>query len=69
MSDDSDANRLYVVLLNDEGQYSLWPKEKQRPAGWRLARMEGSKAECSKYVDSVWTDMRPSSLRRKVTLH
>ena len=54
----------YVVLVNEEEQYSLWPAAKVVPAGWRLAGKEGSEQECTAFVDEVWTDMRPLSLRK-----
>jgi len=60
--------RMYMVLVNDEGQYSLWPQGKAVPNGWRAVGQEGSQEECSSYVDSVWTDMRPLSLRRAMEL-
>jgi MbtH protein len=52
-----------MVLINDEEQYSLWPQGKAVPAGWRPVGPMGSREECLAYVDSVWTDMRPRSLR------
>ena len=55
---------IYLVLMNDEGQYSLWPKKKSIPDGWRFVGKEGPKEECSKYVDENWVDMRPISLRK-----
>jgi len=61
-----EDTRAYVVLVNDEEQYSLWLKSNAVPAGWQAAGFEGSKQECSGYVDTVWTDMRPLSLRRKM---
>jgi MbtH protein len=61
--DEGEVGR-YVVLMNDEEQYSLWPAAKQVPAGWRLVGKEGSEQECMAFVDEVWTDMRPLSLRR-----
>lgn len=64
--DDTEDTREYVVLINDEEQYSLWLKGKKIPAGWRAVGKVGGKEECSRYVDSVWTDMRPLSLRRKM---
>lgn len=64
-SDEDDFAR-YLVLVNDEEQYSLWPEEKSIPAGWNATQVFGSKAECVAYVDSVWTDMRPLSLRRRM---
>jgi MbtH protein len=66
MIDDTDDTRLYTVLMNDEGQYSLWLKERVVPRGWTTVKMEGTKSECAKYVDEVWTDMRPVSLRKQM---
>ena len=61
-----EDTRRYLVLINDEEQYSLWLKSNAVPAGWRATGFEGSKQECSQYVDEVWTDMRPLSLRRRM---
>ena len=66
MADEQEDNRVYIVLINDEEQYSLWLKEKKIPPGWRAVAKEGSKTECMSYVDEVWTDMRPLSLRKKM---
>ncbi|MGJ3561984.1 MbtH family protein [Streptomyces sp. INA 01156] len=56
----------YQVLRNDEEQYSLWPVDVEVPAGWQPVGKEGTEAECSAYVDEVWTDMRPRSLRERM---
>jgi MbtH protein len=56
----------YQVLINDEEQYSLWPAANEVPAGWRSVGKEGSKQECMDYVDEMWTDMRPRSLRERM---
>jgi MbtH protein len=56
----------YVVLRNGEEQYSLWLAGHTVPAGWHQVGQEGSKEECSSYVDEVWTDMRPRSLRERM---
>lgn len=66
MADEEADNRTYIVLINAEEQYSLWPKEKKIPPGWNFVGKEGSKSDCVSYVDSVWTDMRPLSLRKKM---
>jgi MbtH protein len=55
---------LLKVIVNEEGQYSIWPEKKETPAGWKETGFSGSKAECSEYVDKVWTDMRPISLQK-----
>lgn len=51
------------VLVNDEEQYSIWPRDRENPPGWRDAGKSGSKQECLAWIESVWTDMRPRSLR------
>jgi MbtH protein len=65
-TDDQEDTRDYVVVLNHEEQYSIWPKGKQIPAGWHSVGTEGRKAECLEFIDQVWVDMRPLSLRKKM---
>jgi len=66
MFDSEEDRRNYLVVVNHEEQYSVWPTEQVVPAGWNAAGMAGSRAECLAYIDSVWTDMRPLSLRRQM---
>lgn len=54
---------LYEVVVNDEEQYSIWPAEKPPPAGWHRQGVTGTKDECLDHIETVWTDMRPRSLR------
>jgi len=61
-----DDNATYQVLRNNEEQYSLWLAGLDVPSGWHRVGKEGTKEECSTYVDEVWTDMRPLSLRKKM---
>ena len=58
--EDAEAN--YVVLVNDEGQYSLWPVFTDVPHGWQTVFGEAGRQECLDYIDKSWTDMRPRSL-------
>jgi len=53
---------MYHVLVNDEGQYSLWPSFKDVPQGWTVAKKSDSRAACLDYINQNWTDMRPNSL-------
>lgn len=62
-TDADDDKTIYVVLMNEEEQYCFWPKNNSVPNGWKVC-MEGTRAECGKYVNEVWTDMRPLSLRK-----
>lgn len=63
MSWDSPDTR-FLVVVNHEEQYSIWPDYKELPDGWRAVDKQGSKAECLAYIESVWSDMRPLSLRQ-----
>ncbi|MFJ9823372.1 MbtH family protein [Streptomyces sp. NPDC101160] len=54
----------FVVVVNDEEQYSLWAEQRELPAGWRAAGFAGTKAECLAHVEEVWTDQRPLSVRQ-----
>lgn len=59
-----DAFDRFVVVMNEEEQYSIWPVELPVPEGWHPQPCEGSKEDCLAFVERVWTDMRPLSLRR-----
>ncbi|MCJ1681148.1 MbtH family protein [Streptomyces sp. APSN-46.1] len=57
-----DPEATYLVLVNDEGQYSLWPAFAEVPAGWAIAHEQDSRQACLDYIETNWTDMRPKSL-------
>jgi MbtH protein len=61
--EDSDDARVWRVVVNDEEQYSIWPAERENALGWRASGFQGTKQECLSHIESVWTDMRPRSLR------
>lgn len=54
---------LYTVVRNDEEQYSIWWVGRDIPAGWAEVGVRAAKSDCLAYIDEVWTDMRPKSLR------
>ena len=56
----------YKVVVNDEEQYSIWLEHKELPTGWKDTGKSGTKPECLDYINKVWTDMRPLSLRQKM---
>ncbi|WP_117210862.1 MbtH family protein [Allorhizocola rhizosphaerae] len=53
----------FLVLVNHEGQHSLWPSFAQVPAGWTAVFGEDTRDACLSYVESHWTDLRPASLQ------
>ncbi|MET9979704.1 MbtH family protein [Streptomyces microflavus] len=57
-----DENGTYLVLVNHEGQHSLWPSFAEVPAGWTVVHPEDTRQACLDYVEENWTDLRPKSL-------
>lgn len=57
-----DPDGTFLVLINEEGQYSLWPSFAEVPAGWTIAHPEDGRQACLDYIEQHWTDMRPRSL-------
>jgi MbtH protein len=54
----------FIVLVNHEEQYSIWPQWKAVPGGWKAVEgVQGDKKTVLEYVEKTWTDMRPRSLR------
>lgn len=68
MSNQIEDTMEYVVVVNHEEQYSIWPSFKPLPLGWNAAGKKGQKAECLEYIKEVWTDMTPASLRKSKTV-
>ena len=62
--DEQEDTTIYNVVMNHEEQYSIWPAERDIPLGWREVGKRGLKEECLRYIEEVWTDMRPLSLRQ-----
>ena len=60
-----EESQFYKVVVNHEEQYSLWPVDRQNPLGWKDAGFDGPKAACLAYIEEVWTDMRPLSVKRQ----
>lgn len=58
-----DADGTYLVLLNDEEQYSLWPAFAEVPMGWRTVSGPGPRDAMLDFINEHWVDMRPKSLR------
>jgi MbtH protein len=58
--EDPDAS--YLVLVNEEGQHSLWPVFAEVPEGWEVIFGESGRQECLDFIEESWRDMRPNSL-------
>jgi MbtH protein len=63
---DEEDTRIYSVVVNHEEQYSIWFSDREIPLGWREVGKTGTKPECLSYIEEIWTDMRPLSLRKQM---
>ena len=66
MSEEREDTTIYTAVVNHEEQYSIWPADRELPLGWTAVGTPGPKAEVLAYIEEVWTDMRPKSLREKM---
>ena len=57
-----DQQSQHVVLVNDEGQHSLWPAFREIPSGWTAVGPKGKRQECLDWIEANWIDMRPRAL-------
>ena len=62
----NEPQEMYYVVKNIEEQYSIWPSYKQIPKGWEAIGNPRIKSDCLEYIEKVWTDMRPFSLRKQM---
>lgn len=58
----------YLVLINDESQYSIWPAFLDIPSGWETIYGEESRRICLDYINLNWIDMRPNSLKTVISV-
>jgi MbtH protein len=65
-TENTEETTIYKVVINHEGQYSIWQANRENALGWNDAGKTGLKAECLAYIKEVWTDMRPLSLQKKM---
>lgn len=66
MSVFDDESIPFLVVVNHEEQYSIWPADRELPAGWRAEGKSGTRKECLEHIEQVWTDMRPLALRKQM---
>jgi MbtH protein len=64
MSSIDNENQQFQVVVNVEGQYSIWPDFRDLPAGWNGTGFQGLKKECLDHIAVTWLDMRPRSLQQ-----
>jgi MbtH protein len=65
-NEEREDTTVYEAVMNHEEQYSIWPADRELPLGWSKAGKSGLKPEVLAWIEEVWTDMRPKSLRDKM---
>lgn len=66
VSEQREDGMVYKVVVNHEEQYSILLAYRECPKGWKDVGKSGIKSKCMEYINEVWTDMRPLSLRKKM---
>jgi len=66
MTTNESTGERFLVVFNDEEQYSIWPEGRDLPLGWHAEGTAGSKEACLDHIEKIWTDMRPKSLRERL---
>ncbi len=63
---DRRREEVFTVVVNHEGQHSIWPARRPLPAGWTETDTHGDREACLAHIEQTWTDLRPLSLRRRM---
>jgi N-dimethylarginine dimethylaminohydrolase/nucleoside-diphosphate-sugar epimerase/uncharacterized protein YbdZ (MbtH family) len=53
----------WQAVVNDVGQYSVWPAGPPLPAGWRPGGADGTRAQCLAKITEIWPDSLPAAVR------
>ncbi|WP_433273634.1 MbtH family protein [Actinosynnema sp. CS-041913] len=69
MGVENPDNRVFLVVVNNEEQYSVWLADRALPLGWRAEGTSGTREECLDHIAAVWIDMRPRSVREHLAAH
>src|ERR1035438_7463181 len=60
---DPRPGRAYFIVVNAEGQHSIWPAALAVPAGWRQKGPPMRKEACLAAITAEWPDIAPVSVR------
>lgn len=57
-----------TVVVNDQGQHSLWPSDRDLPCGWSPTGVRGTTEECLTHIEKVWIEVLPRDTRGRPPL-
>ena len=78
MTIDTNNKDHWMVVVNNQQQYSLWPTAKALPGGWQSVEIpqdwlachkaahpdNSAKSTCLAYIGEIWQDLSPLSVRQ-----
>ncbi|HEY5812705.1 MAG TPA: MbtH family protein [Terrimicrobiaceae bacterium] len=50
------AGEKYRILVNGDGQHSLWPIVRDVPAGWAIVGPTGERERCLEWIGANWAE-------------
>jgi uncharacterized protein YbdZ (MbtH family) len=50
-----EREAIYKVVVDHEGQHSIWPADRENPLGWSDVGQRGTEQECEDYIKAVGT--------------
>ncbi|MCD2342096.1 MbtH family protein [Ideonella azotifigens] len=53
------SEAIYQVVVNGDGQYSIWPFEKAKPEARGCAAVQGPRDACVEFIRKTCFDMHP----------
>jgi uncharacterized protein YbdZ (MbtH family) len=58
-----------TVVVNDLGQYSIWPMEQATPEGWRSAGFSGPRGDCLAHIEEIWPEPTATQASSQVVMN
>ena len=57
--------RIFSVVVNHAGQYSIWPADRAVPPGWTTTGKVGEQDECLGHIDNTWAALHPCHIEER----
>lgn len=65
MDEEKDLFSEFRVIISDQGQYSIWPAERDLPVGWQGVGKVGTREQCLAYIKRIQAKSGPRGRRAK----
>ncbi|MFY9619647.1 MAG: MbtH family NRPS accessory protein [Pyrinomonadaceae bacterium] len=54
MKEEKEDKRIYKVVVNEQGVYSIWPADRENMLGWNDVGKSGTKQQCLSQIEELW---------------